>query len=351
MNSHERVMAALRFERPDKVPIWQPSYQRAFAERWRKDLGLSEEAHPLTHYRHDTAILIGDESYFPSQKKVLRQDGKETVANNGWGCVVRTLGDGYFQHALSRALDKPGDLAKLEFEPALAPLRFQGLDAQVEAARCGGKCAFAKIGGIYNRSHHLRAEELLLEDMALDEVFCDELFDRVAHHFEAMALETLKRTETWETGLFVYDDCCSSKGPMFSPGMFERYFLPRYQALIARCRAAGCRHFFFHSDGNLRPILDLLIEAGFEGFNPLEPRCGPGLVELREKYGRKLIPFGGICNTQILPGGNRREIEAHLRPLVELAREGGVILGMASVPEEMPPAAYDDAMCLIDELF
>jgi uroporphyrinogen decarboxylase len=163
-----------------------------------------------------------------------------------------------------------------------------------------------------------------------------------------MALETLKRTQTYDTGLFVYDDIAGLKGPMFSPRMFERYFLPRYQRIIASCRAAGCRHFYFHSDGHVAPLLDLLIEAGFEGVNPLEPRCNPGLVDLQRKYGGKLALIGGVCNTQILPLNNRTEIEAHLRPLIRLAKDGGVLLGMASVPEEMPPEAYDAAMQLIE---
>ncbi len=95
-------------------------------------------------------------------------------------------------------------------------------------------------------------------------------------------------------------------------------------------------------------MLGLLIEAGFQGINPIEPRCNPGLVELRKRFGHKLVLIGGVCNTRILPRNDHKEIEAHLRPLLELAGDGGVVLGMASVPEEMPPEAYDYAMRLIE---
>lgn len=261
---------------------------------------------------------------------------------------MRSLPGGYFSEEIDRELKEPRDLDGIRFEPAALPNRYEGLAQQALKAREAGKCAFAKIGGLYIRSHFLRGEAELLTDMAADELFCDELFDRVTDHFEQMALETLEHTQAYETGLFVYDDMAGPNGPMFSPRMFARYFLPRYQRIIATCRQAGCRHFFFHSDGHVVPMLDLLIEAGFEGINPLEPRCNPGLGELRERYGEKLVFLGGLCNTQILPRNNRRKIEAHLQPLLELARAGGVVLGMASIPAEMPPEAYDFAMRLMD---
>ncbi|MDX1358884.1 MAG: uroporphyrinogen decarboxylase family protein, partial [Clostridia bacterium] len=142
----------------------------------------------------------------------------------------------------------------------------------------------------------------------------------------------------------------STYSPMFSPELFEKYMLPRYKRIIEECQKAGCRHFYFHSDGNILPVMDMLIEAGFEGFNPLEPRSGLGLLKLREKYGKKIILFGGICNTEILPSGDRALIKSHVEPLVELAKDGGVVLGTASVAGDVPPEAYDYCMKLIREL-
>ena len=349
MTSKERVLAAIRFVGPDKAPVWTPGFEPGFVRRWRAWKGVGDDAHPLTHYRNDTIILIGDERFFPSNAGFLRREGEYEISNNGWGCIVRSKGDGYFFEELDRVLKNPGDLDGIEFESALLPGRYKGVAETTEQARREGKCAFTKIGGLYIRSHFMRGEDKLLMDMASDEGFCDALFDKVTDHFELMELETLKRTQTYDTGLFVYDDIAGMKGPMFSPRMFERYFLPRYQRIIARCREAGCQHFFFHSDGNVAPLLDLLVAAGFAGCNPIEPRCNASLIELRKKYGRRLVLIGGVCNTQILPRNNRNEIEAHLRPLLGLAQEGGVVLGMASVPEEMPPEAYDHAMRLIEK--
>ena len=118
---------------------------------------------------------------------------------------------------------------------------------------------------------------------------------------------------------------------MFSPAMWDEYLLPLYSRMIDTLKSNGCSRVFFHSDGNIEPFIDGLVAAGFSGFNPLEPRCGLDLSKLREKYGKNVVFFGGVCNTVILPRGNKQEIEAHVRPLIELGRDGGLIVGQASI--------------------
>ena len=100
-------------------------------------------------------------------------------------------------------------------------------------------------------------------------------------------------------------------------------------------------------DGNIGPLIDLLLTAGFEGFNPLEPRCGLDLFELRERYGEKVVFFGGICNTSVLPGGNKKEIESMVRRLIELGRAGGLVIGSASIGDDILPETYDFYMRLL----
>ncbi len=94
-----------------------------------------------------------------------------------------------------------------------------------------------------------------------------------------------------------------------------------------------------HSDGNLMPVFEQLIAAGFDGFNPIEPRCSMDVVKLREKYGK--IYFGGVCNTRILPKGTRLEIEQHLMPILEAARDGYIIPGFASASCDISIANYE----------
>jgi hypothetical protein len=49
----------------------------------------------------------------------------------------------------------------------------------------------------------------------------------------------------------------------------------------------------------------------------------------------------------VLPRGDRKEIEAHVLPLIELGREGGLVIGQASVGDDVAPESYDYYMGLV----
>ena len=348
MTSTERFFAALEFRTPDRIPRCD-TFIGTFPDAWRRYKGFANDADPMDYYGIDITEVVGDESFMPSRVRKLAAEAESETWVDGWGVIKKVYKtDTSFIHQVGAVVESPADLDRLEFDPVTDPARFPSLPEQMARQARAGRFVMAKSGGIYIRSHFLRGEPALLMDMALDEGFCDALFDKVADHLTRMSIETLRRTGTMDNGLIVCDDMASSNGPMFSPAMFERYFAPRYRRLIETVKAAGCKHVYFHSDGNILPVLDLLIAAGFEAFNPLEPRCGLDVVKLRETYGRKVLLIGGVCNTRILPHGSRREIEAHVRPLLELGREGGLVLGAASISGDVPPESYEyyHSLCL-----
>ena len=346
MDSRERVLRAIDFQPCELVPLWHASFFDGFIRNWHACYPQHSED-PDAYYRSDTAIAIGDESFFPSQSQLIQDDGLYIIQRDGWGRITRSSKTGYFSQTLQYPLADKRNLDHLIFEPAANDLRWKGFYENLSEFNSHRKCIFAKVGGLYIRSHFIRSEADLLVDLLDDPEFCDALFDRVGDHLLQMALAALAKGDLWETGLFVYDDMASTNSPMFSPACFERFLLPRYAKLIRAVQAAGCRHVFFHSDGNIAPLLDLLLEAGFAGFNPLEPRSGLDLIRLRERYGRRAVFFGGICNTVILPGGDRDTIRKHIEPLIELARTGGIVLGAASIGEDIRPEVYDYYMGLL----
>jgi len=350
MNSSERVMAAIEFRLPDRLPRWDAfDIFGSFPQRWRAWRGVTGDANPADYYQIDIGMVMSDEGPFFSLAQELRQEGAYQIVRDGWGRTIRQApGQAYFMKTLETVLDDPANLDRLKFEDPADDLRFDGYLERIASERQVGRLAFSKVGGIYCRAQFMRREDRLLVDMATDPGFCRALFERVADHLTRVALEELRRTDSWGTGMWVYDDFASSQAPMFSPAMWEQYLLPRYARMIETLRAQGCQHVFFHSDGNIGPTIELLLEAGFEGFNPLEPRTGLDLVKLRKQYGKRIIFFGGICNTQILPSGDKEAIEKHVRPLIELGRDGGLVIGSASIGDDIAPETYDYYSSLLD---
>jgi uroporphyrinogen decarboxylase len=349
--SPERVMAAVNFRQPDRLPRWDNfDIFGDFSSRWRAWKGFTEEIHPVDFYNIDISMTMAEEGPFISQRGVIGQDGDYEIFRDSWGRTVRQKpSTAYFMETIETVLSDPSDLDRLKFEDPSDNRRYQKYVKTIETERQAGRLAFSKIGGIYCRSQFMRREDLLLMDMATDEGFCHALFSKVADYLTKIALEELRRTDSWETGIWVYDDSANSRAPMFSPAMWEKYLLPLYRRMIDALRRHGCEHVFFHSDGNIKPLVDNLLAAGFEGLNPLEPRCGLDLIKLRKRYNGKIVFFGGVCNTEILPRGDRKEIEAHVRPLIELGSEGGLVIGMASIGDDITPETYDYYISLLDK--
>ena len=352
-SSSLRVMEAMEFKTPDRLPRWDnfdsDDYSSEFVSSWRDFKGLGQDVKPGDYYGIDVSPCTAEEGPFFSHSGFVRQDGDYELFRDSWGNLLRRRPGARFREPVENVLDSPADLDKLDFEDPADDRRYGDYEQAIEAGRKAGRLAFPTIGGLYCRSQFMRREDRLLTDMALDEAFCKALFSRVADYLTQVALQELKRTNSWETGMWISDDSANRLAPMFSPAMWEKYLLPNYSRMISTLKSQGCKRFFFHSDGNIGPFIDLLIEAGFEGLNPLEPRCGLDLVKLRERYGKKLVFFGGICNTQILPHGDKKAIEAHVRPLIELGREGGLIIGSASIGNDISPEAYDYYISLLDK--
>ena len=49
---------------------------------------------------------------------------------------------------------------------------------------------------------------------------------------------------------------------------------------------------------------------------------------------------GGMCNAHTLPRGSREEIRAQVAAIMEVAAEGGAIIGSHSVGSDIPVASY-----------
>jgi uroporphyrinogen decarboxylase len=137
------------------------------------------------------------------------------------------------------------------------------------------------------------------------------------------------------TGIWICDDIAYNGGPLISPKSFEQVFLPAYRLMITAFKQAGARYVFFHSDGDIRLFLDMLIDAGIDGINPVEPRANMKVADLRLKYPH-LILAGGMDNTGTLIHGPLQKIEEETRTIIDVGRDGGVIIGSASIGPDVP---------------
>lgn len=341
MTSTQRVLASCEFRRPDRIGRFDSFWE--YTKAWQERFGPEENV-------TDLAIWVPDEGTFPTRAGVLRTEGEYTISINGWGQTIRSRPDGYFHETLESPLGGEIDLDTVQFDPPNLDRRFlrrrKTLDeaARDLAAAKSKVCVFGKTGGPYLRSAFVRGEAEFLMDIAGDEGFAKALADKMADHLAAVGVEEIRRWGLQETGIWIFDDMACNHGPMFSPKSFERVFLDAYRRMVRTYKAAGAKYVFVHSDGNIRPLLEMLVDAGIDGINPLEKRAGMDIVEIHKSFPR-LILVGGMDNSDTLINGPVAKIEAEAREIIDLGRDGGVIIGAHSIGPDISMenfAAYDN---------
>lgn len=116
------------------------------------------------------------------------------------------------------------------------------------------------------------------------------------------------------------EDICGQNGPMISLDFLERYYAPQLRYGLEPLLEVGCRP-VWHCDGDVRPMLDFLIDVGVKGLQGFQPECGmilDNLVERRTRDGEPLLIFGPLAVTTELPVLTPEEITAKVRHAIDI---------------------------------
>ena len=309
---------------------------------------LPDDVNPLDYYHVDIGICVADETAWPSKVGVVDDRPEDRIERDGWGRLVRRVKKGYFCETLEVAVPHKCDLDQVMFDDPRDDARYEGFLKGVASHRAT-RCPFCKIGGPFLRTAYVRGEVDFLMDIASDPGFARELAAKVADHIMVVGLESLRRGGLYDTGIWMYDDMAYNDNPMFSPTQFEHVFLPSYRKLVKAFKDAGAAKVVLHSDGNITPLLDMLIDAGIDAINPVEPKAGMDLLDLKRHYGNRLAYIGGMCNAHVLTRGTKRDIKAQVDRIKEAAQDGGVIIGAHSIGSDVPPENYHYYQSLVQE--
>jgi len=117
------------------------------------------------------------------------------------------------------------------------------------------------------------------------------------------------------------DDLADSKGPIFSPKILKEFFFPYIEKFIQECDSHKIP-VMKHSDGNLSPIMNDLIDLGIDGLHPIEPSV-MDLAQVKQQYGNKIFLRGNVDCVHVLPYGSESEVRQDVRRCISAAAEGG----------------------------
>ena len=146
-------------------------------------------------------------------------------------------------------------------------------------------------------------------------------------------------------GYWVWGDIAYTGGMFFSPSMYRELLMPVHSELFGRLG----KYFIYHTDGNMRTCLPLLVEAGIRGINPIEIKAGNDFFEISERYGNRIVLTGGMDVT-ILGTNVRTEIEREVRTKLQGTKGKKYIFHSDhSIPPVMSLDSYRYLMGLVDK--
>jgi hypothetical protein len=190
-------------------------------------------------------------------------------------------------------------------EDKAAALRKQLAFVEEERERLGEVFYFASMPGVGLQSIY---GEVGLEQFSYYLADCPGLIDELleCHTLATLALiEHLPADHTLEA-VFTGDDIAFQSGPFMHPRWFATHYTPRMTRVVDAYHAKGIK-VLFHSDGDLNPILDQLVDAGIDGLNPIEVLAHMDVGEIHRRY-PELFMAGGIDVSQLLPFGKPGDV-------------------------------------------
>ena len=315
MTPRENTLRAIRFEQPEHIPMnfsvsgacWHHYDQNALQDLM--------EAHPFLFPN------------FKRQEKVTPHYGpccrKDVPYADPWRCVWETTDDGIVGSVLGHPL---ADLAALEsFEPpdpeatnGIGPVDWQATAEWVKRQKKDGQlvCGGLPHGHTFLRLQDLRGYEDLILDMADEEPRLEKLIGMV----EAFNYEVVQKWMALEPDMMSYpEDLGMQVGPMLSPDSFRKYIKPVYQRMMRPAREQGCI-VHMHSDGDIRTLVDDLIDGGVEVIN-LQDLVN-GIDWIADKFaGRTCIDLD-IDRQAITARGTPQQVDDLIREEVEKLGSG-----------------------------
>jgi uroporphyrinogen decarboxylase len=341
MTPRQRMIATLEHRRPDRVPI-ELGCREEIMELLRRHYGVADDlevakileadlcrwGHVTTHFRAFEQRLAEQPAAAGRQGGVIWHD--ERTYEDAWGVRQRYGRDGKYVEWVGGPFVADADLDRFAW-PADADLEVPAdLAARVAAHNAAG---FWVVGSgavhPFKQAWHMRGFENFLCDYVQDPGWVRAIYERFvafnARCCRALAAAGVDMIEFW-------GDVAMQDRMIVDPAAWRRLDKPAWAAIIEQTRRVNpAVRFFFHSDGDVTPIIDDIIEVGFDVLNPLQPEClNPAVVKAR--WGGRITLDGGGSVQRTLPRGTvadvRREVEFLL---TTCAYDGGYVFRASNV--------------------
>lgn len=331
-----RFMAAVDLSAPDMVPICD-SMDQYIAEKitGMKTEGFSSQA-VFTEGSVWNAVLrnatvtteaskkIGHDAAYIKDYWLCSRNYKPTRIHgprfvDEWGRIMETRSDVKTMWWVDGTVKSEENLGDYVPPDPGAPGRFELIEKTADLAKKADMAVLGSIHSGFTFTFEVRGGiDKLIIDMYRRPHFYRKLRDKidsVCLEFEKMLLDA------GIDALFMPDDYADTHGPFLPPAMFRIFELPRMKRFIRLAHNRGVP-VLKHTDGNVYPILDDMVNAGIDGLHPIEPGA-MDLSDVKKRYGDRICLLGNVDCRSVLPFGSDEDVIYDVRRCIDAAAKGG----------------------------
>ncbi len=318
MTNRERVCRAIRFDNPDYAP-YQVDYTKNMFDRMVEYTGGTDFNKGVNHissaYLIKPQIALGDERYKDEFGVIWNKSG-----------VDKDIG--VIEGAL---ISDPEDIDSFELPEVDEAYIRSSMEWLMKSA--GDNFRMASIGfSLFERAWTLCGMEDLLCYMISDPEFVHALMEKIC----TRNLKIVDIALEYDIDAFYFgDDWGQQKGLIMGPDCWREFIKPYLARMYSRVRDAG-KFVVQHSCGDIREIMDDVIECGLNVYNTFQPEIYTRDY-VKTLYGRLTI-YGGISTQQELPTCTADEIYEITRDWISRFPDGGLICAPThAIPGDVPP--------------
>jgi uroporphyrinogen decarboxylase len=290
---------------------------------------------------HDASFV---KDYWICSKEYTPKRIGESRFIDEWGRVMETRADTKTVWWVSGTVETEEELETYTPPDPSASGRFELVEKVANMAKEYNMAVLGSIHSGFTFAFEVRGGiDKLIIDMYRRPRFYNKLrdaIDEVCLEYEKMLLDA------GIDALFMPDDYAESHGPFMSLEFFRKFEIPRMKRFITLAKNRGVP-VIKHTDGNVYPILDDMIDAGIDGLHPIEPGA-MDLADVKEKYGERLCLLGNVDCRYVLPFGSERDVRNDVRRCIDAAAKGGGYI-MASSNSLHANCKVENIYTMLDE--
>ncbi len=132
-------------------------------------------------------------------------------------------------------------------------------------------------------------------------------------------------------GFILCSDYCFNQGPFMSPKMFSEFVTPYLAKIIAEIRDHG-GYAIKHTDGDIMPIIDQLVDCHPHALHSLDPMAGVDIAVVKQRYGDRVALCGNVHCAAMQTGTEAEVIASAEYCLTHAKPGGGYIFATSNIP-------------------